>query len=313
VSVSPTEICVAHLVRRANGIGAFRSFLESYRRNPAGVAHELLLIFKGFAHYAQLAPFEALLDGLPHGRIFVRDFGYDVRPYVKVAREQPYQYFVFLNSFSRILAAGWLEMLFRHARRPGVGIVGATASYQSLASDYHAFKRARRPDLPTYVQPALPLYRYIRYAVAIRGHFAEFPNHHVRTNAFMITRDVMIGMRTETLLRKWDALSFESSRQGMTPQIMAAGLQALVVGADGRGYEPPDWPHARTFWISQQENLLVSDNRTRAYEEGPPALREHLAFRAWRRYPDGRVRTDVPQLCGGLPGARDVPGAESSA
>jgi hypothetical protein len=290
------ELCVAHLVRRANGIEAFRRFLESYRRHPAGVPHQLLLIFKGFRRAPQLAPYDALLEGSPHARTFVRDFGYDLAPYVKVAREQPYEYFIFLNSFSRILAAGWLEMLYRHARLPGVGIVGATGSYQSFASDHQAFRRAPRPDLPAYTRPLLPLYRSVRYLLTIRGQFPDFPNRHVRTNAFMIARDVMNALRLETFLRKWDAYRFESSRHGMTQQIMAAGRRALVVGADGRAYEPPDWPNARTFWISRQENLLVSDNRTRAYEDGSAALREQLAFRAWRRYPDGRPRTDVPSL-----------------
>ena len=305
-------ICVAHLVRRANGIDAFSGFLESYRRHPAGAPHELLLILKGFSGGHELAPYDALLEGVPHKRTFVRDVGYDVGPYMKVAREQSYEHFVFLNSYSRVLVGGWLETLYRHARRPRVGIVGATASYQSLASDHHAFGRAHRPDLPSYVQPLLPLYRSVRYVLAIRGQFPEFPNQHVRTNAFMVARDVMAGLRTETFLRKWDAFRYESSRQGMTPQIMAAGLQALVVGADGHGYEPPEWPQARTFWISQQENLLVADNRTRAYEEGSPELREQLAFRAWRRYPDGRVRTDVPRL-GACSVAKDVPAAERRA
>jgi hypothetical protein len=300
-------------VRRANGSAAFQAFLDSYRQHPAGVPHALLLIFKGFSRPDELAPYDAILEGVPHERTHVRDFGYDVRPYVKVAREYRYRYFVFLNSFSRVLVPGWLEMLYRHAQRPGVGIVGATASYQSLTSDHHAFKRARRTDLPAYVQLLLPLYRDLRYMLAIRGEFPPFPNQHVRTNAFMIARDVMTALRTQSFVRKWDAFRFESSSHGMTHQIIAAGRQALVVGADGRGYEPPDWPQARTFWISQQENLLISDNRTRAYDEGSPTLRDQLAFRAWRRYPDGKVRTDVPQLSGRTVGTKDLPGAERSA
>ena len=294
--MTASGICVAHLVRRANGIDALRAFLESYRHHPAGTRHELVLIFKGFSGGPDLAPYDALLEGVPHKRTFVRDFGYDVRPYIKAAREQPYEHFCFLNSFSRILVAGWLELLYRHIRTPGVGVVGATASWQSLASDYQSFRRAQRPDLPAYGQPLLPLYRYLRYKVSIRGEFPEFPNYHMRTNAFMVGRQAMAGLRAGPLLRKWDAFRFESGRAGMTPQIMAAGLRALVVGADGRGYEPADWPHARTFWIAQQENLLVSDNRTRAYQEGDSVLREQLAFRAWRRYPDGRSRTEVPAL-----------------
>ena len=308
-----TDICVAHLVRRANDVAAFQAFLDSYRRHPAGVPHDLLLIFKGFSRPDDIAPYDAILKGAPHKRMFVRDFGYDMGPYMKVTREHPYPYFLFLNSFSRVLVPGWLELLYRHVQRREVGIVGATGSYQSLATDYHHFKRAPRKGLPGYVQPLLLAYRALRYAVAIRGQFPEFPNQHIRTNAFMLAREVMTGLRTEMFVRKWDAFRFESSRRGMTQQIVAAGLKALVVGADGVGYEPSDWPHARTFWISQQENLLVSDNRTVTYEDGSSPLREQLAFRAWHRYPDGRTRIDVPRLSTGAADAKGLQRAQRSA
>ena len=294
--MSSDEICVAHLVRRANGIGAFRNFLESYRRNTAGMPHELLLILKGFSRPEELAPYDAILDGVPHKRTFVSDFGYDVRPYVKAAREHAYRYFVFLNSFSRILIPGWLEMFYRHAARPGVGIVGATGSHQSIASDHHVFKWEIRKTLPAYKRALMPLHRYLHYVARIRGKFPPFPNYHVRTNAFMIGRDLINSLRTHLVLHKLAAYRFESGIGGMTHQIMAAGLTPLVVGADGRAYEPPQWPDARTFWISRQENLLIADNQTRAYDEGTPVVRERLAFHAWRRTPGGAPRTDAPPL-----------------
>jgi len=294
--MSTNEICVVHLVRYSNDLSAFESFLDSYRRFPAGVPHDLLIVFKGFPSEQALAPHAALLNGVPYKQTRVLDFGYDVRPYVKVARDYPYRYFLFLNSYSRVLVPGWLEMLYRHVQRPGVGIVGATASYQSISSDYDLFKRDKPKHLPMYKRLLLPLYRYIRYTIRISGHFPQFPNYHVRTNAFMISREVMTRLKTEIVLRKWNAYRFESSKDGMTHQIMTAGLLPLTVGADGRGYEPGDWPQARTFWIARQENLLISDNQTRSYEEGTPELRERLAFHAWRRYPDGRPRIDVPPL-----------------
>ena len=290
-----TEICVVHLVRQSNDVSAFSDFLDSYRRFPAGVAHDLLIVFKGFSSPDAWVPYEALLAHVPHKRTRMLDFGYDVRPYVKVAREYPYRHFLFLNSFSQVLVPGWLEMLYSQVRRPGVGIVGATGSHQSNASDYHVFKNDR-PNLPAYKRALLPLYRYLRYTLTIRGHFPGFPNYHIRTNAFMIARDVMARLRTELVLRKWHAYRFESSNEGMTRQIMAKGLLPLVVGADGRGYKPADWHEARTFWISRQENLIISDNQTRAYDKASPELRDRLAFHAWRRYPDGRPRTDVPPL-----------------
>lgn len=290
------KVCVAHLVRGSNGIAPFENFLRSYRRNAAGLPHELLIIFKGFSKQDELAAYDALLEGVSHKRMFTRDVGYDVRPYMRAAREHSYQYFLFLNSFSEVLAPGWLEMLYRQAVRPGVGLVGATASHQSIASDYDLFKWEIRKTLPAYKRALMPLHRYLRYMVTIRNRFPPFPNYHVRTNAFMIAREVMNRLRTQFVLHKWDAYRFESGIGGMTYQIMAAGLTPLIVGANDHAYQPSEWPNARTFWISNQENLLISDNQTRAYQQGSPVLRERLAFHAWRRSPEGALRSDVPPL-----------------
>jgi hypothetical protein len=218
-----------------------------------------------------------------HRRMFVSDFGFDVRPYLKAGREQPHDFFVFLNSFSRILVPGWLDHLLRPMRQPGVGLVGATGSHQSPLSDSALLRREKKK-----------LLRLGRYAVSIRGRFAPFPNPHVRTNAFMVPKAVLTRVRSRPILTKWSAYRFESGLESLTRQVMAAGLKPLLAGRDGEAYEPPEWPQARTFWIANQENLLVADNQTRAYEQGAPAFRERLAFFAWRRHPDGRARTDAP-------------------
>jgi len=296
LTVNAEEICVAHLVRRVNDFAAFRAFLESYRSCPAGIAHQLLIIFKGFSREAQLAPYDELLKDFSHQRAFVRDAGFDVRPYVKVARDYPYRFFAFLNSFSRVLVPGWLEAMYRHVRRPRVGIVGATGSHQSILADFQMLRFEFRPSRSLLWRAAAIGFRHARYFALTRGRFTGFPNYHVRTNGFLVSRDIMSKIRCGPVLTKWDAYRFESGAAGMTPQIMAAGLTPLVVGADGVAYEPENWPDARTFWISRQENLLISDNQTRAYTNGSEALRDRLAFHAWRRRPDGTPRQDLPPL-----------------
>lgn len=277
-----SEVCVAHLVREANSLSAFGQFLASYTKNEAGAPHDLLVIFKGFTSRADLTPYDALLNDVKHQRMFVPDYGFDVGPYLKAGREQPHRLFVFLNSFSHLLVPGWLELLLRHAR-PGVGLVGATGSHQSPLDDSGILRRE-----------AKKLLRFGRYLVSIRGRFSPFPNPHVRSNAFLVAKDVVTRLRVRPVLTKWSAYRFESGIDSMTRQVMGAGLKPLIAGRDGRAYEPQDWPQARTFWIGEQENLLVSDNQTRAYETGTSAFRERLAFFAWRRHPDGRARQDVP-------------------
>jgi hypothetical protein len=286
LSVADPQLCVAHLVRRSNPLSALRGFVESYARFPAGMPHDLLIIFKGFPRGGGLAPYETCLEGVAHKRVFFSDYGFDVRPYLKVAREQPYRYFMFLNSFSRLLAPGWLELLFRHAGKPRVGLVGATGSHQSIVSDAPLLWAERRA--------AVNALRRARYALSIWRRFPEFPNHHLRTNGFLASREVLLRVRHAPILTKWAAYRFESGVGSMTRQVAEAGLTPLVAGADGRAYEPDAWPESHTFWISRQENLLVSDNQTRAYADGDDAVRERLAYFAWRRRPDGTPRAQAP-------------------
>jgi hypothetical protein len=284
--VADPQLCVAHLVRRANPISALKAFLDSYARCPSGIPHDLLIIFKGFSRPSDLAPYEACLAGVGHRRVFVSDYGFDVRPYLKVVREQPYRYFMFLNSFSQVLVPGWLDLLFRHAGKPRVGLVGATGSHQSIVSDAPVLWAERRA--------AVNALRRARYVLSIWRRFPEFPNHHVRTNGFLASRDVLLHVRHAPILTKWAAYRFESGVGSMTRQVVGAGLIPLLAGADGRAYAPADWPQAKTFWISRQENLLVSDNQTRAYADGDGEVRERLAYFAWHRRPDGTLRAQAP-------------------
>ena len=290
------DVCVAHLVRKSNSPEAFRAFLDSYARVAAGVPHDVLIIFKGFSRAADLSIYDAMLNDIPHARAFVRDFGFDVGPYLKVGREHDYRFYLFLNSFSRLLVPGWLESMYRHVTRPDVGVVGATASHQSILTDYVQLRREYRPWHSLLRRKAANVVRFVRYIAHVRGRFIPFPNYHVRSNAFMISREVLVKLRCPAVLSKWHAYRFESGARSMTWQVIHGGLRALLIGADGRAYEPMDWPDARTFWISRQENLLVSDNQTRMYETGDPAMRERLAFHAWRRHPDGSPRSTVPPI-----------------
>jgi hypothetical protein len=43
----------------------------------------------------------------------------------------------------------------------------------------------------------------------------------------------------------------------------------------------PEWPDGNVFWQADQEDLLVADNQTRQYANGPPHHREVLSRFAW--------------------------------
>ena len=112
--------------------------------------------------------------------------------------------------------------------------------------------------------------------------FTPFPNYHIRTNAFLLARDVLLRVNVGKLDNKRDAEKFESGRKSLTRQIFAMNLRALVVGRDGRAYEEEDWYESRTFRSGEQQNLLVADNRTTHYMSLDAETRKSLSDSAWR-------------------------------
>ncbi len=273
------ETCVVHLVRARNGIGPLQRFLESYRRNPAGTEHDLLLIFKGFGRGKLPVIYETLVHEFPHVRLFLPDKGLDVTPYIVAASTHNYHFFCFFNSFSVLLDKDWLAKMYAHATREGVGLVGATGSYQSPYTDIEYFWELVK---------ATPIYRRVLNSFTIprdvrwrKANFYPFPNPHIRTNGFMIARDVIRAIKVSPIRKKMDAYVFESGKNGLTQQIFKMNLRALVVGKNGRAYEREEWVNSLCFWQGDQGNLLVADNQTNAYSTGDLTLKWKLARHAW--------------------------------
>ena len=293
------ELCVVHLVRAQNGIEPFRRFLESYLANPGGIEHDLLIVFKGFAQPQDTAEYLELLAPIRHTTFQVSDEGFDITAYFSVAKRysEQYRYFCFLNSFSVILDCGWLKMLYANICKQGVGLVGATGSWGSRNPYQNIFElppvislKKKRPFYKELLLPlvifALRLVQSIR-DIPIRIYFDPFPSYHIRTNAFMISGELMKTLKCPTMKSKMDAYRFESGRKSLTKQILGMGKRVVVVGKDGGGYEMEEWRESKTFWRDEQENLLVADNQTRDYQEGNQERRRHLSSFAWGETDEG--------------------------
>jgi hypothetical protein len=112
--------------------------------------------------------------------------------------------------------------------------------------------------------------------------FPSFPNPHIRSNAFMIRKDVFLNLtKNVEILDKVDAYRFESGKKSLTRQVQKLG-GVLVVGANGRGYEPKYWHISDTFKSSRQQNLMVSDNQTERYIQAPWPLKDIISLTTWR-------------------------------
>jgi hypothetical protein len=226
----------------------------------------------------------------------LEDTGFDIGSYWAAAEALSCTSFCFLNSFSVILDDGWLAKLARH-HVPSVGLVGVSGSWESHLTGAGAPLRSGLFLPPWRIAPApLPFRRLtardrlwlIEEWRKQWAAFPPFPNPHIRTNAFLIRRDLMLDIEVGDLSNKADVLRFESGRRSLTRQIRRRDLDVLVVGQDGVAYRPDAWPQSHTFRSGDQANLMVSDNRAEGWAALDDAAKEELSIRAWGR--DGQVR-----------------------
>lgn len=222
-------------------------FLDSLARNAAGADFDLIYLLKEFPNEQDDPALDEFRDRLACPvRVFrTSDTRYDLNVYREAANNFDHDRFLFLNSYSRILAPNWLaHYLSAFDRVPQTGVVAATGSYETI--------------------PGL-----------------SFPNVNVRTNAFMIDRVLFNAIETGSLETKADTNRLEAGTASLTRQIVARGLVPLLVDRNGRAWSTDGWPISRTFRSGQQEGLLIADNRTHHYQAGSAAKRLKLARLAW--------------------------------
>ena len=270
-------VTIVQIALKPYGLEAFRAFVASYRDHPAGVAHLLVIALKGFADADDAAPFLALLEGIDHSPLVVPDGGLDIGTYLHVAATVPAQHYLFFNSRTVIDAPDYARKLLDCLRTPGVGAVGATASWQSLATDRY---RA------THANPMLrPIWRLKGrlHGLWWRRLFPPFPNPHLRTNGLMIARETLARLRTWPIHGKMDAMRFESGWRGLSRQLAGLGMGVRLVDRDGGCWDVAAWRRAGVFWSGGQRALMVKDNQTELYAASPPAVRALLEARGWTR------------------------------
>lgn len=315
------EIGVVYLHRFADGELAVRNFVASYCAHPAGIEHELHVIFKGFPDQCSLARAQSLFSGLSVNSIELEDGSYDVGSYFAAAKLVSSARLIFLNGFTVLHADDWLKKFDAALSLPGVGLVGATGSWQSLSSYYEVIVRLgvhEITQLSSYVpvllarcrlrgEPKIIQRSYEAGAIQGRGQswraaafnrglllllrpdryllkvyeYGRYPNPHIRTNAFMIDRARFLALDTPPFESKSDAYRFERRRRSLTKQIMAERLRPVVVDRRGSVYEVAEWKASSTYCGGRQANLIASDNRTRQYENGSRELRLRLHDYAW--------------------------------
>lgn len=351
-------LAAVYLARKAEGLDAYRQFLASYLRHPAGVDHELIVIYKGFEQAAGLAAARAVFAEVRHVGIEVDDDGFDIGAYLKVARRVDHGYMCFLNTFTSIVADGWLAAMHRHVIEPRVGVVGPMGSYESLYDSVGIINKVQwlcnergleynpmiayyydfivndhcrvwcaQGDQPGAVVQARggfmgrigdAMTRELRRAMLHRrldkeyrrrfekllkpgrrleeyAAFPPFPNPHIRSNGFMLSRRLLLETQSAEIVTKLDACAFESGSESLTSRLRRKGLGTLIVGRDGGAYDVADWPRSGTFRLGAQESLLIADNQSRQFDAMTPGTRATHIRMTWGDYL-GPAPADFPHL-----------------
>ena len=299
--------CVVHLVRAVNGLDAPREFARALRRHDAGREYELVLAMKGFSSPSQAAPHAREFIEMSPTVLFFDDVGSDVGVFLGTAERLRRSRYFFTNSNVRPSCEGWLAKLDGALRSSGAGLVGPFGSWASS----HSWLRYSLGLPSAYSGGVLPPRREARAMLleidfeqlgierraAARTTLARlqllsrvpeelldfdpFPNHHLRTSAFMVSHAVLREMRLFRVRSKMDAYALESGSDSFTRQAERMGLRALVVDRGGAVYERDAWDCSGTLWQGEQKGLLASDNRTLAYECGDAVRRRLLSALAW--------------------------------
>lgn len=330
-------LAVIYLARPADGIRYIERFARSYRRNSADCQHDLVVIAKGCNSQEERLAIAEIFRGIAAKIIDVTDDGRDIQAYLAASQNLPYSHLCFFNTFTVLQTSSWLKHLFSAASRPGVGLAGATASFESIYDttrfitkatwlttdrkirfnarlaaqlawhlDVHApawmaargslaarIKRAvgdllrRKPGTNTKLDEEFEKFWLQMTQSGSLAHtrdFPRFPNPHIRTNGFLISRDLLVGFDFNLKPDKESCAQFESGEAGLTHRVRASGLKPLLIGADGRSFDLAEWPKSDGFRLGDQRNVIAADNQVLSFSESDEWQRAWLTRVSWGDY-----------------------------
>ncbi len=208
------------------------------------MSHDLVIVLKGFTDPGAVRA--EVARRVPAAQFHeIDDTGFDITAYRSAAQALDHDVLCFLNSHSRVEAPNWLRLMVDGLQDQSVGAIGATGSWEVMNGS------------------------------------TPFPNVHLRTNGFALARPDFLSLDFGPLATKRDCNWFEAGPNSLTRQVLASGQTVCVVGRQGNAAPPEEWAAMPVFRTGSQSELLISDNRTRAYEAATNRKRKRLASLAW--------------------------------
>ena len=277
------KVAVVYLSWIPYGIDQLKEFLKSYKGHSAGVSHQLIFIFNGVQTEDDYISFLNYAEEHLGCEIFfyVMEKGQDIDAYFYVANNVNASFILFLNTYSRILSDNWLLNYANAFNSSKMGLVSATASGMSYYSAVFQ-KNTWKWEFDKSFHNQFRKYKLlIKASFYWRYLFKAFPNYHLRTNAFMIRREIMLTVKCPHLSSKFKAYLFESGVDSLTNQILKMNLDVNMIDRNGMLYDSSHWKNAPVFWNDKQQLLMIADNQTEKYINASKEEQRFMTYLAW--------------------------------
>jgi len=229
-------------------------FIYNYKKYAPGTPHELLICFKNLDK-SKIVYLKSKIKKLKYTQYedISHQNDWDFMSFRRIANRYKNYLIFFLNNQSYPIKKNWLLLMVLNYKNKRV--LGTTGSYESISS--RGFLRNYDENIFYY------LFRVIKYLV----NFPLFPNPHIRTSGFMILGKDFIKYKFEKkYTTKFDSWKTESGRNSLTNFFKKEGYELLIINSDGTAFTEREWKSSETYCYNNQSKLIISDKRTRKYE-----------------------------------------------
>ena len=245
---------VAYIAYEPFGIEYLERFINSYKKFSSGYEHELLICFKQF-DVNKIKEWEKKIT-INYSKFddSGQDNDFDIGSYFRIAEKYPNRYILFLGTYTRPNTNNWLKIFTQHYVKKS--IIGATASYASLSSQFLNFYYPQHTKL-----------QQLRWGLKHLINVKLFPNPHIRTTGFFMKASDLLSLKFDRskFVKKIETNYFEGGRNGLSNVALKNGFELLLVNSDNKVFKLKDWAKSQTFCIDDQEKLIFIDNRTEEY------------------------------------------------
>lgn len=283
------NIAVVYLSYVPFGTDFLRNFLNSYKKYKAGISHNLIIVFNGYHNEMEIEPFlEILNEASIEFQIEKTTSKYDIDVYYFLTNKlHNFEYFLYLNTYSSILNGNWLTHYYKILNQDGVGCVSATGVWGDFKHILDYEKALNR------LLKFRATFNDVKKIIYFRYNFYPTVGVHLRTNAFMIKRDIFLSIqrpKVKPLLiaylfglnrKKIRSFCFEHGNNSFSKQLIYKGYKIKIVNKYGLGLNVEQWADSNVYWNGTQENLLIEDNQTMKYQNSSTEVRKTLTFIAW--------------------------------